>query len=126
MVHNLDMPLILARIAQGEFIAHIAKDLGIPKTTLDYRVRTAPGGLQAIRKGSAKRLSRFSQSFANSIRLTLSDLEKGGALNVSSIARAKRELWLAKKQQIATRIQHVTNKGIDHNARSPHMSNNVT
>lgn len=92
VVKHADMPLILARIAQGEYIAHVAKDLGIPKTTLDYRVRTAPKGLQAIRKGAVKRLAIAKRLCSKSISQSLRTLDGGGTVNASSLARAQARL----------------------------------
>lgn len=86
---KLVKPEILARLAQGEFLAHLARELGVAKTTLQSRVKRTKQGRKAIQLGIEKRSYLAKQAMAKSVKQNLRALEKGAEVNVTSLTRAK-------------------------------------
>lgn len=93
---QLDMPVVLARIARGEPVAHIAREVGLTQQTLDVRVKRYPGGSQAISKGKQTRAAILSRSLSKSVRQTLKALEKGREADLTVLARARADLRLGR------------------------------
>lgn len=103
---QLDMPLILARIAAGEYVAHIAKQVGLSKQRLRNRVLANPQGLQAIEQGKVSRASALRNSFAESVLHSLKALDRGRTIQADVLARAYRKTGsgtdIAQRGDVAT------------------------